>query len=642
LFQRGMLADAVELYRQIADAAPDAFVALNNRGVALEQLGRLSDALASIDAALAIKPDYAEAFYNRGIVLLRMKRFEEALASYDRALAIRPHYAEALSNRGIAMMVLNRLGDALASFDLALAIKADYAEASYNRGIVLMRLERPGDALKGFDAALAIKPGYAAAYFNRGVALQGMKRHEEALAVFDRVLAADPDHVHALSALATSALETCDWTLTENILARLQRRIGEQQGFIAPFILLFYSDDPLLQMQCAKNFVRHHVSALTPLPPRAAGRHDRIRIAYLSADFRNHPMSHLMAELFELHDRGRFEVIGISFGPDDRSDIRARVMAAFDQFHDVRASSDRDIASLIRDLEVDIVIDLMGHTRNSRPGIMAHRGAPIQVSYLGLPATTGADFIDYVIADKIVLPLDQQRFYTEQIVHLPDTYWVNDSKLKISQRVPTRAEAGLPEQGFVFCCFNKAAKITAPVFEVWMRLLAAVDGSVLWLLGDNAVAEGNLRKIAAARGIDPARLVFAEKLQLDRHLARHRLADLFLDTLPYNAHTTASDALATGLPLVTCLGATFSGRVAASLLSAVGLPELVTHTLADYEALALKLARDREYLADVRTRLAQNRKTFPLFDTKRFRRHVEAAYVTMYRRWQRGESPRGP
>jgi protein O-GlcNAc transferase len=637
-----MLADAVELYRQITDASPNQFVALNNRGVALEQLGRLDEALASIDAALAIKPDYAEAFYNRGIVLLRMKRFDEALASYDQALAIRPHYAEALSNRGIAMMELHRLDAALASFDAALAIKADYAEALYNRGIVLMKLERPGDALKSFDSAMAIKPDYTAASFNRGVALQGVRRHEEAIATFERTLAADPDHAHALSALATSALETCDWTLTENILGRLQRRIGEQNGFIAPFILLFYSDDPSLQMQCAENFVRHHVPALSPLPPRAAGRHDKIRIAYLSADFRNHPMSHLMAELLELHDRRRFEVIGISFGPDDGSDIRARVIAAFDQFHDVRASSDRDIAALVSDLGVDIAIDLMGHTRNSRPGILAHRGAPIQVSYLGLPGTTGADFIDYVIADKIVLPLDQQRFYTEQIVRLPDSYWVNDSKLKISERVPTRAEAGLPEQGFVFCCFNKAAKITAPVFEVWMRLLAAVDGSVLWLLRDNAVAEGNLRKAAAARGIDPARLVFAGKLELDRHLARHRLADLFLDTLPYNAHTTASDALAAGLPLVTCLGATFSGRVAASLLSAVGLPELVTQTLAEYEALALKLARDSEYLADVRTRLAQNRKTFPLFDTKRFRRHIEAAYVTMCRRWQHDESARGP
>jgi protein O-GlcNAc transferase len=640
LFQRGMLADAEQLYRQIVETSPDQIVALNNRGVALERLDRMDEALASIDSALAIRPDYADAHYNRGIVLLRMRRFDEALASYDQALAIRPDYAEALSNRGIAMMELHRLDDALASFDAALAIKADYAEACYNRGIVLMRLERANEALSSFDSALAIRSDYAAASFNRGVALQGLKRHQEALATFDRILAADPDHPHALSALATSALETCDWTLTEDISRRLKRRIVDQQGFIAPFVLLFYSDDPSLQLACAKNFVRHTIAALPRLPQRPAGRHEKIRIAYLSADFRNHPMSQLMAELFGLHDRARFEVIGISFGPDDRSEIRARVAAAFDQFYDLRAESDRDIAALVSDLKIDIAIDLMGHTRNSRPGISAHRGAPIQVSYLGFPGTTGAGFIDYVIADAIVLPLDQQRFYTEEIVHLPETYWVNDSKLKISEQVPTRAEAGLPDRGFVFCCFNKGAKITAPVFEVWMRLLAAVDGSVLWLLRDNAVAESNLRKEAARRGIDPGRLVFAGKLALDRHLARHRLADLFLDTLPYNAHTTASDALAAGLPLVTCLGKTFSGRVAASLLSAAGLAELVTQSLVEYEALALKLAKDGEYLGDVRARLAQNRKNSPLFDTDRFRRHIEAAYVTMYERWQRGESSR--
>ena len=451
MFRRGRLADAEELYRQIIDTSPDQYVALNNRGVALEQLGRLDDALTSIESALSIKPDYADAFYNRGIVLLRMKRFDEALSSYDGALAIKPDYAEALSNRGIAMMELNSLDGALASFDSALAIKPDYAEACYNRGIVLMKLERAGEALASFDRALATRPDYAEAFSNRGAALQALKRHEEALAVFDRILAAEPDHPHALSALATSALETCDWRLTEIVAARLKDRIVEHGGFIDPFMLLFFSDDPSLQLQCAKNFVRNRIPVLPRLPERPVSRHEKIRIAYLSADFRNHPMSHLMAELFELHDRARFEVIGISFGPDDRSDIRARVVRAFDRFYDVRSNSDRDIATLIHDLKIDIAIDLMGHTRNARPGIAAQRCAPIQVSYLGFPGTTGTDFMDYIIADSIVLPLDQQPFYTEQIVHLPETYWVNDSKLQMSGRVPTRAEAGLPEQGFVFC-----------------------------------------------------------------------------------------------------------------------------------------------------------------------------------------------
>lgn len=631
-----MTAEAADLYRQILEQSPDQPVVLNNRGVALEWQGRLDEALASVDRALSIRPDYADAFYNRGIVLLRMRRFDAALQSCDAALSIRPGYAEALSNRGIAMMELNFLDGALASFERALALHAEYPEALYNRGIVLLKLERADEALASFDSALNVRPGYAEAFFNRGVALQVLKRHDEALAVFERVLAANPDHRYALSSLTASALETCDFAATERMAGTLKRRIVERGGFIAPFVMLFISDDPALQLECARNFVRDTIPAVPRLPARPARGDGRIRIAYVSADFRNHPMSHLTAELFELHDRSRFEVIGISFGPEDNSDIRARVAKAFDQFHDVRARSDREVAEAIHGLEVDVAVDLMGHTRNARPGIFSFRAAPVQVGYLGFPGTMGADFIDYIIADEIVLPASQQPFYSEKIVHLPDTYWVNDSRLVTGGHVPSRREAGLPETGFVFCCFNKHGKITRPVFEVWMRLLSQLEGSVLWLLRDDAVSERNLRREAAARGVDPTRLVFADKLELSAHLARHRLADLCLDTLPYNAHTTASDALQMGLPLVTCLGETFAGRVAASLLEAIGLPELVTHSLADYEALARKIARDHGFRAGIVNRLAKNRGTFPLFDTDRFRRHIEAAYLAMWERWQRG------
>jgi predicted O-linked N-acetylglucosamine transferase (SPINDLY family) len=377
-----------------------------------------------------------------------------------------------------------------------------------------------------------------------------------------------------------------------------------------------------------------------PLWNGAIRHHDRLRIAYLSSDFCSHALSFLMAELFEIQDRARFEVLGISFGPDDQSDTRARLVRAFDQFHDVRSESDLDVAKLLNDLHVDIAIDLNGHTRGARSGILAHRAAPIQVSYLGYPGTMGADFIDYVIADKTVLPFDRQPFYTEKIVHLPDCYQVNDSKRQIAARTPTRHEAGLPDEGFVFLCINNNYKITRPVFDVWMRLLGAVEGSVLWLLQDNADAKENLRKGAAARGIDPARLVFAGRLEPAEYLARYRLADLFVDTLPYNAHTTASDALWAGLPLLTCRGASFAGRVATSLLHAAGLPELATSDLGEYEALALRLATDATLLRGLRHRLAQNRATCPLFDTDRFRRHIESAYTTMWELQQRGESPR--
>jgi predicted O-linked N-acetylglucosamine transferase (SPINDLY family) len=371
----------------------------------------------------------------------------------------------------------------------------------------------------------------------------------------------------------------------------------------------------------------------------ALWRHDKIRIAYLASGFHGHPTGYLSAELIENHDRSRFEVLAISTGPDDGSDIRTRLVRAFDQFHDVRDKNDREVAALIHDLQVDIVIDRSGYTANARSDILACRPAPIQASYIGFPGTLGAEFYDYVIADRIVLPFDQQAFYTEKIVHLPDSYLVTNSTLAIAESIPARREAGLPERGSVFCCFNNDYKITPPIFDIWMRLLRRIDGSVLWLYRSNPAAEKNLRKEAAARGVDPARLVFADRLKLDQHLARHRLADLCLDTLPYNAHTTASDALWAGLPLVTCRGRAFAGRVAASLLHAIGVSELVTENLEDYEGLALRLATEPALLGKFRERLQQNRLAYPLFDNARYARHIEAAYTRMWETWQRGERP---
>jgi protein O-GlcNAc transferase len=349
----------------------------------------------------------------------------------------------------------------------------------------------------------------------------------------------------------------------------------------------------------------------------------------------------LIAELFEIHDRSRFEIIGISFGPDDHSELRARLIKSFDRFFDVTTRSDHNVAKLIRDLKVHIAVDLKGHTTDARMGIFGQRAAPIQVSYLGYPGTSGADFIDYVIADKIVLPFWQQPFYSEKIVHLPDSYQINDSKRPIAASPPARTAVGLPECAFVFCCFNNSWKINERTFESWMRLLQAVDGSVLWLFQANALAAVNLRREARARGVDPGRLIFAPHADIGEHLARLTCADLVLDTLPYNAHTTASDALWAEVPVLTLRGETFAGRVAASLLHAAGLPELVTDTLADYEALALELARDPERLATLRQRIAEGRATCALFDTDRFRRHIEAAYTRMWEGWRRGDAPQG-
>jgi len=395
---------------------------------------------------------------------------------------------------------------------------------------------------------------------------------------------------------------------------------------IQPFVLMGYSEDPALLRHCAENYVHRVAPAQPPLSDGKPYRHDRIRLAYLSADFHQHPTAQLMAELFERHDRNRFEVNAFAFGPDDGSAMRGRLVKAFDAFEDVRRLSDLEIAKLIRAREIDIAVDLNGHTHEARPGIFSHRPAPVQVNYLVYPGTSGANYMDYILADRIVLPLDQQPFFSEKIAYLPDCYQANDSTRSLPQ-APSRSEAGLPETDFVFCCFNNSWKITAPVFEIWMRLLDKVPGSVLWLL--ESPANGNLRAQAEARGIAANRLIFAARLPPDQHMARLQLADLFLDTLPYNAHTTCSDALWAGVPVITCYGRAFQARVAASLLKAIDLPELVTARPEDYEALALELAADPALLQATRDKLERNRLTTPLYDSERFRKNIEAAYEAM-------------
>jgi len=631
--------EALTSYERALALAPEFPEALNNRGLTLHELGRYEVALDQYHRALALRPYYAEALFNRGNAFEKLQRQESAIASYDRALAVRPGYPEALNNRGLILHQLKRHEEAIASYDKALAHRPRYAEALHNRGNALAALKRYGEAIASLDRALAIRPDHVEALTARGSALKHLNRYEECLADFEKALALDPEHRYAFGGLANAALTICDWGRTARIGEELPARIAA--GSLVPSLtVLGYTGSPALQLQCAKNSIAHLIPNVPqPLCKPEARRHERLRIAYVSADFHRHATAFLMAELFELHNRSRFEVLGVSFGPDDGSDMRTRLLAAFDRFHDVASLSDYEAAKLLNEQEVDIAVDLKGLTLDCRPGILAHRPAPIQVSYLGYPGTMGADFIDYVIADSMVLPLDQQAWWTEQIVQLPDCYQVNDSKRRIAAHTPTRREAELPDRNFVFCCFNNNWKIAPPVFEVWMRLLRAVDGSVLWLMRSSIAAEVNLRKEAAARGIDPARLVFAANLALEDHLARHRLADLFLDTLPYGAHTTASDALWAGLPLVTCRGEAFAGRVAASLLAAVGLPELVTSSLEEYEALALRLATDPTLLRGFRERLARDAPTSALFDTDRFRRHIEAAYLTMWERFERGESP---
>jgi len=634
--------EALASYDQAIAADPRLVPALVNRGVLLRELGRIDEALASYDRALAVEPRDAEAWNNRGVVLQELDRVPEALASYDRALANEPDHVAALFNCGNALLALRRPADAVNRYTRALALRPDFADASNNMGSALSRLGKFEQALTSYERTLALKPGHLDALVNRAGMLEKLGRHREAIAAYERLRALRPEPPTVLDALVHGRMAICHWSGMEALSRELIAAAVDGSAPVDPFNLLAFDTTPAEQLACGRHWIRE--KKLKPVAYQldgAALSSQRIRVAYASADFHQHVTANVMAELFEVHDRTRFEVIGISFGPDDRSPMRSRLAKAFDRFLDVSTRTDGDIAKLMRELGTHIAVDLKGHTQDARVGIFAQRAAPIQVGHIGFPGTTGADFIDYIIADRIVLPLEQQPFFDEKVIHLPECYHLRDCTQRVASAIPSRAAVGLPERGFVFCCFNNSWKINPRMFDVWGRLLGAVAGSVLWLLSGNEHVIANLHKEIAARGIDPARLVFAPHRDLPDHLARLTLADLFLDTLPYNAHTTASDALWAGVPLVTCTGPAFAGRVATSMLHAVGLPELVTTTLEDYEALARKLAGDAALLQSIRGKLASNRLHCPLFDTARFARHLESAYATMVEIWRRGEAARG-
>src|SRR6266508_4531411 len=631
-YQQGDATAAHPLISRAVAARPQSTEALSVLLAVLLAIERPAEALAASDRILSINPRDVDTLYNRAVLLTQLGRFEDALAGYDQALALRDNDVAALFNRANVLAQLRR-------YDKALAIRPDFVTALNNRANILKQLHRHPEALACYERALAVDPANFDALYNRGNTLVRLNRHAEGLAELERAQTIRPGDGEVLNALMMSYLQTCHWSKASGLLDPLKDHLRDG---VDPLTLLALDTTHDEQLVCAKSESERTTAAVSKrFAVRDTKHAGKLRIAYLSADFHLHPTAWLAVELFERHDRTRFEVIGISFGPDDGSDMRARLRKSFDQFHDVMTRADGEVAKLLHDLDVDIAVDLKGHTENKRPGILAHRAAPVRVSYLGYPGTMGADFIDYIIADRIVLPFDQQPFYTEAIVHLPDSYQVNDSKRVIASQATSRRDAGLPDDAFVLCCFNNSVKITPAIFDIWMRILGKVEGSVLWLLQTNDLAVANLRREAQARGIHPNRLVFAPKVALADHLARHRLADLVLDTLPYNAHTTTSDALWTGVPVVTCMGSTFPARVAASLLHAVGLPELVTTSLGEYAALALELATDRGRLQAIRRKLEANRLTCPLFDTGRFSRHVEAAFTTMWEIRQRGETPRG-
>jgi len=632
-------AEALASYDRAIALKPDYADAYNNRGRALEDLRRPDEALASYDKAIALAPDFAEAHINRAGVLQDLKRLVDALASCDKAIALNANFAEAHNNRGSVLQDMNRPADALASFTRAIALKAGYAEAYTNLGAALRELRRPEDALASYDKAIACAPDFVAAWVGRGNVLSDMTRHGEAADAYARVLKIEPDYPFAKGAYLIHILSCCDWSGLDELILQLDADIAAGRPSVDPFEWQAVSGSEASLRLCAelynaKKFPAHDEAAYRPRPANG-----KIRVGYLSGEFRQQATSMLLAGVYERHDEARFEIFAFDNGWDDQSGIRKRIDAAFHGIIDISRLDDASAADAICDRQIDILVNLNGYFGKERTQLFARRLAPIQVNYLGFPGTLGAKYFDYIVADRQVIPQAHEKFYTEKIVRLPNCYQPNDRKRAIGTRAFGRAEFGLPENGFVFCCFNNNYKLQPAMFDCWMRILARAEASVLWLYESNAAVADNLRKEAAARGLGADRLVFAKYMPVPEHLARHRLADLFLDTLPCNAHTTASDALWTGLPVLTCRGETFPGRVGASVLNAIGLRELIAANLDDYERMAVELATQPEKIANVKRMLSDNLLTTPLFDTALYTRHLEAAFIAMHDRYRAGLPP---
>ncbi len=629
--------EAIKHFLRSIEIQPNYAEAHGNLGISYKKIGDLDSSIASYRQALLINPNFFQAYSNLGSALNEARQTKEALASYNKAIELNPSYAEAIANKGHLLHEMRQYKEAIECFEAAINLAPNLYKAHLNYGNLLKDVRQYDKAVSLYDKAIEISQNKAESYTNKGHLFLETKRPERAVADYKKALNLNPNLDYLLGTKLHAEMQICDWSSFDQDLKRLKLEVecGNKVTPCLPFLAMV--DDLSLQQKVAQIWIndKHPENKkLGPIPKWSP--HQKIRVAYFSADFHNHATTYLMAEMFELHNPEEFEVYAFSYGPDSNDEMRRRVKSAVNTFIDVRLMSDEEIALLARHYEIDIAVDLKGFTLDYRLGIFAFRAAPIQLSYIGYPGTLGASYIDYAIADSIVTPESAENFYTEKIIRMSGSYQVNDRNRAVSDRKFTRQELGLPAKGFVFACFNNNYKITPIYFASWMNILKGVSESVLWLFEDNPQAAANLRMEAANAGVDPSRLIFAKRMQVSDHLARQQLADLFLDTGPYNAHTTASDALWVGLPVLTCMGNCFASRVAASLLTAHGVPELITHSMSDYEQSAIDLAINPDKLVSIRAKVINNRADSSLFNSKRFTSNLEQHYKELIKHHQLG------
>ena len=631
--------ESVNLLSKVIKLAPNMLLAYFNLAVAQKSLGRISDALKNYDRVIKLDPSFIDAYLNRGLLLNEQMKSEAALASYDEAIKIRSDYAEAHYNRGIVLVNLKRFDEALASYDQAIKIRSNYAEVYYEGALLLTRLNRFNDALASYDQAIKFMPDFAQAHFNRALLLIDSRHWLEAIEGYQIASKLDPDIPFIMGSLLDARMQVCDWLGYVEARNALLSNIMAEKPVAVPFALQALTDD-LELLNNASKINYHETFGEKPSLTITNSVHPKIRLLYVSGDYKTHPVMSFMADLFEKHDKTQFELIAFSCGPKMDDDFRKRTEKAFDQFFDIREMDDQEVLALARRLEIDVAVDLTGYTSHGRPSLFASRLAPVQINYLGFTSTTAIDAMDYIIADRIVIPEESQPYFTEKVIYLPGSYWVTDLNQDISNKELTRAEMGLPEEAFIFCCFNTLYKITPDIFSSWMRILSQVENSYLWIATENEVVMANLRAEAEKRGVSSSRLIFASRMsQKSDHLARVKLADLFLDTFPFNAHTTASDALRTALPLLTLKGKSFASRVSASMLNELGLQSLIADSFESYENKAVSLAKNLRDLKEIRQALFQRLGTASVFNTDLYIKNLESAYNEVYERSVKGLPP---
>lgn len=606
-----------------------------NLGLVYHKSNNLKKALDCYNKALALNPSYVDALNNKGNVLKSQGQLEGAYKCYSDAATIKPS-AIVYYNIGLVLQLMNRPHDAVDAFICAVKYQPDYSDAWTGLGFAFHKTKNYAQAVDAYKKSLTLKPDNAVVWNGLGITYKKLKMLEPAIECFARAVDIKPDYSEALGALVQNKMHACDWKQLDEVLINVEASI-KKGGQLVPFNILATPLSAEIQKQCAEQYTQHHFPLMDPLTgPHTRYKHPKIRIGYFSADLHNHATAYLMADLFDRHDRSRFEIFGFSFGSESQDEMALRMRGAFDAFYDVGNLTDFDIAKLAKAKEIDIAVDLKGYTRGARPGIFTYMPAPVQVSYLGYPGTLGAPYIQYLIADKVLIPTEARPHYSEKVAYMPDSYQVNAKRKVLPENTNTRADFGIPKQAFVFCCFNNNYKITPDVFDIWLRLLQEIKHSVLWLFEANPSATVNLKSRAQAQGIAPERLIFAKKAPQEVHLSRYYHADLVLDTFHYNAHTTTSDALWVGCPVLTCLGTTFPGRVAASILEAFGMPEMITKSPEAYFNLAKQLALDLDKLQTIRQKVVANRDSQALFDIDLYTHHIEQLYNQMYQRHQAG------